>query len=109
MPRMLAFTICLLLPATVTAFGQQSSSPAPASATQSNTHNAEDLQALKSDTQQMRVLLNQMRNNLGFIENTTTPLHHQFELEIDMWQLVLEQMQRHITDLENAPPPKPGK
>jgi hypothetical protein len=40
----------------------------------------------------MRILLEQMQENLGMVQNLNTPLRHQFELEIEMWQLVFKQM-----------------
>ncbi|SRR6266568_4167234 len=49
---------------------------------------------LKEDLRQMRALLNQMRANLAFVGSTTTPLAHQFQLEIDMWQALLDRMER---------------
>jgi len=42
----------------------------------------------------MRAILNQMRTNLAFVGSTTTPLAHQFQLDIDMWQALLDQMER---------------
>lgn len=48
----------------------------------------------KEDLRQMRALLNQMRTNLAFVGSTTTPLAHQFQLEIDMWQALLDRMER---------------
>ena len=104
MTRTLLLATCLVLTTVpLTGYGQQT----PLTPPQNTTSNQppDDLQALKSDADRMRVLINQMRNNLGFIQNTTTPLHHQFELEIDMWQLVLEQMQHHINALEAANKP----
>ena len=56
---------------------------------------------MKDDIQKMRVILNQMRNNLAFVGNTTTPLAHQFQLEIDMWQALLDHMQQQQ---EQKPP-----
>jgi len=53
---------------------------------------------LKSDVQRMRVILGQMQSNLAFVQNTTTPLKHQFELEIEMWQVVLDEMDHHIRE-----------
>ena len=100
MTRTLLLTAFLALTVPLTGYGQQAPSTQPQ--TTISTPPADNLQALKSDAEQMRLLINQMRNNLGFIQNTTTPLHHQFELEIDMWQLLLEQMQRHINALETA-------
>lgn len=53
-------------------------------------------QAMKDDLQKMQVILNQMRTNLAFVGSTTTPLNHQFELEIGMWQLLIDQMKRRV-------------
>jgi hypothetical protein len=64
--------------------------------------NAEELAALKTDTEKMRVTLNQMKQNLAFVQTTQTPLKHQFDLEIDMWQLLLEQMDRRVSKMEQA-------
>ena len=61
-----------------------------------------ELQAMKSDVQRMRVILNQMRTNLAFVDNTQSPLKHQFELEADMWQVALDQMDRRIAAMENG-------
>jgi len=60
-----------------------------------------ELQSLKSDSQRMRVLLNQMRSNLAFVDTTQSPLKHQFEIEADMWQVMLDQMDRKIVELES--------
>jgi hypothetical protein len=59
-----------------------------------------EFQAMKSDVQRMRVLLNQMRTNLAFVDTTQSPLKHQFELEADMWQMMLDQMDRRMTTME---------
>jgi hypothetical protein len=59
-----------------------------------------EIQAMKSDVQRMRVILNQMRTNLAFVDNTQSPLKHQFELEADMWQVALDQMDRRISRME---------
>ena len=65
-----------------------------------------DLQAVRSDVQRMRVILNQMRTNLAFVDNTQSPLKHQFELETDMWQMMLDQMDRKIAAMEASHPQK---
>ncbi len=59
-----------------------------------------ELDALKADVQRMQVILNQMRTNLGYVSSTTQPLRHQFELEIDMWQIEIGQTERRIQKLE---------
>lgn len=69
------------------------SAPAPAA-------DQAEIDALKADLQRMNVTLNQMRSNLGFVTNTTGPLKHQFELDIDMWQMLLGQMERRVQRLE---------
>ena len=62
-----------------------------------------DQQANRQDLQKMRAILNQMRTNLGFVGSTTTPLNHQFQLEIDMWQALLDQMERRNDGKDRKP------
>lgn len=52
---------------------------------------------MRSDLQRMRALLSQMRSNLAFVQNTQSPLKHQFELECDMWQILISDLERHIS------------
>lgn len=61
-----------------------------------------ELQSMKTDVQRMRVVLNQMRTNLAFVDTSQSPLKHQFELEADMWQITLDQMDRRITRMESS-------
>jgi hypothetical protein len=42
----------------------------------------------------MQVLLGQMQRNVAFVSTGDTPLKHQFELEIEMWQLLLRDMEK---------------
>ena len=56
----------------------------------------EDIQALRSDLQRMKSLVQQMENNLAFVDTTQSPLKHQFQLEIDMWKTVIGEMERKI-------------
>jgi hypothetical protein len=51
-------------------------------------------EAMQADLRRMRALLEQMQNNLGFVQSGASPLKHQFELEIDMWRTLLEHMER---------------
>jgi hypothetical protein len=71
--------------------------------------NTDELRATQADAKKMRVILNQMRTNLAFVQNTQTPLKHQFELEIDMWQTLLDQMDRRIQEMEHSNSAKPGR
>jgi hypothetical protein len=81
--------------------GQRASAEAAPAAS-----DAGELQAAKADIARMRVVLNQMRTNLAFVTTTTNPLKHQFELDIDMWQALLDQMQRRVDAAERG---KAGK
>src|SRR5438034_644103 len=58
-----------------------------------------DLEAMRADSKKMHVILNQMQTNLAFVTNTTDPLKHQFELDIEMWQILLNQMDRRIEEM----------
>jgi TolA-binding protein len=62
----------------------------------------DDLIAMKADLAKMRVLVTQMQNNLGVTTTSTTPLYHQFDLQIQMWQLLIAQMERRVERMEHA-------
>ncbi|HEV8491984.1 MAG TPA: hypothetical protein VGR76_06925, partial [Candidatus Angelobacter sp.] len=53
-----------------------------------------DAQAQRDDIRKMRALLAQMQSNLAFVDTTQSPLKHQFQLDIDMWNVLLNQMER---------------
>lgn len=55
---------------------------------------ANDAQALQDDIKRMRALVGQMESNLAFVDSTQSPLKHQFQLDIDMWNMVINQMER---------------
>jgi hypothetical protein len=57
---------------------------------------------MKADLQRIRSLLTQMQNNLAFVGSTTTPLNHEFQLEIEMWRLLIAQMERHVQEMERT-------
>jgi hypothetical protein len=44
----------------------------------------------------MKALVQQMESNLAFVDTTQSPLKHQFQLEIDMWKIVIQQMERRL-------------
>ena len=44
----------------------------------------------------MRSLVQQMQTNLAYVTSIQGPLKHQFELEIEMWQLEIARMERHL-------------
>jgi hypothetical protein len=68
----------------------------PAGATVAPQTTQGDLEALRSDLQRMKVLVQQMESNLAFVDTTQSPLKHQFQLEIDMWKTVIQQMERRL-------------
>jgi hypothetical protein len=55
---------------------------------------ANDAQALRDDIKRMRALVQQMESNLAFVDNTQSPMKHQFQLDIDMWNILINQMER---------------
>ena len=59
-----------------------------------------DLVSLRTDVQRLKVLLNQMRANLAFVQTSQTPLKHQFELETDAWQVLIDQMDQRLKTME---------
>ena len=97
--------VLLLAVAAATQTGKPASSAKPSQNAASQTPAAPavdqaEIDALKADLRRMNATLDQMRTNLGYVGSTTQPLRHQFELEIDMWQLQLGQMQRRLIRME---------
>jgi hypothetical protein len=66
-------------------------------------------QDVRADLLRMRALLNQMRTNLAFVQDTQTPLKHQFELECDMWQILITDLERQMNAAPNDAAPKESK
>jgi hypothetical protein len=64
------------------------SQEAPVSSTQA--------QSLKDDLAKMRSLEQQMEVNLSLVDTTQSPLKHQFQLEIDMWRLMIQRMEERL-------------
>ncbi len=60
-----------------------------------------DVEQMRADLERLKVLLNRMRTNLAFVQTTQTPLKHQFELETDAWQVIVEQMDRRLKQMED--------
>jgi hypothetical protein len=60
-----------------------------------------DIEQLRQDLSRLKVLVNQMRSNLAFVQSSQTPLKHQFELEADAWQVIVEQMERRLKRIED--------
>ena len=97
--------ITLLSAALLGPMQQPSSSTARAAGSQANAANSaesaqikqlapDDARSLQDDIKRMRVLVQQMQNNLAFVDNSQSPLKHQFELEIEMWKVVISDMER---------------
>jgi TolA-binding protein len=57
-------------------------------------NSADEAKALEGDIRKMRSLVTQMETNLSFVDTTQSPLKHQFQLEIDAWRTVIDQMER---------------
>lgn len=73
--------------------------------------NSAEIAELKTDIGNMQSVLNQMQANFALVGNPTTPVNHILELNIDMWRMVTDQMQRRVRSLEekNAGRSKPQK
>jgi hypothetical protein len=57
---------------------------------------ADDVQVLRDDIKRMRAMVRQMETNLAFVDNTQSPLKHQFQLDIDMWRIVIDHLERRV-------------
>jgi hypothetical protein len=56
----------------------------------------EDVQSLRDDIKKMRTLVRQMESNLAFVDTTQSPLKHQFQLDIDMWKIVIDHLEKRV-------------
>lgn len=63
----------------------------------------QEIQALRQDITRMKTLVQQMQSNLAFVDNTQSPLKHEFELNIELWQTVIAQMDRRLEQLSRTP------
>jgi hypothetical protein len=61
---------------------------------------SDDAQALRDDIKKMRSMMRQMETNLAFVDNTQSPLKHQFQLDIDMWKIVIDHLERRVQNLK---------
>lgn len=75
---------------------QQPEAVAPAPQAGPAVANDAGVEAMRADLARMRILVGQMQRNLGFVDSGLTPLKHQFELEIEMWNLLINDMQRRL-------------
>jgi hypothetical protein len=55
---------------------------------------------LNRDLARMQVLLSQMQKNAAFVSRGDTPLKHEFELEMEMWQILLNDMEKRVNAAE---------
>jgi len=57
----------------------------------------------RAELAKMRALLGQMQRNAAFVSAGNTPLKHQFELEIEMWQLILRDLEGKLNAGQASP------
>ncbi|MCI0352172.1 MAG: hypothetical protein L0Z53_22360 [Acidobacteriales bacterium] len=53
---------------------------------------------LEKDLEKMRTLIGQMQHNLAAAATGETPLKRQFQLDIEMWQLLVQRMEKRLED-----------
>lgn len=59
-----------------------------------------ELADTKADVAKMQSLLNAMQANFALVGNPTSPANHELELNMDMWRVLIDHMQRRIERLE---------
>lgn len=80
--------------------GQAADKPAQSSINAGSSSEAEQLRAMQDDVTHMQALLTQMRANLGFVGGSTSSVYHEFDLEAQMWQTLINQMDRRIAEMQ---------
>ena len=98
--RLLFILVILLCVSSATATTTKPATLAKPAAAQANsgTQNlsADQAQGLKEDLAKMKSLVQQMETNLSSVDTSQSPLKHQFQLEIDMWRMMIRQMERKL-------------
>ncbi len=87
------FVAVLMISPYLAAQAQPPVHPAPPAADQ------QELQALENDVAHLRSLVRQMQMNMALVQTTQTPLKHQFDLETEAWQVLLDGMERRLQRL----------
>jgi hypothetical protein len=72
------------------------SAPSPAVTSPSLGMSEQQTEALRADIARMKNLVQQMEINLAFVDTTQSPLKHQFQLEIDMWKIMIIHMEKQL-------------
>lgn len=72
------------------------SEPQPEARQQEHKTTPDDVEALREDVTRMKALVQQMETNLAFVDTTQSPLKHQFQIEIEAWQVLIAQMERRL-------------
>jgi uncharacterized protein YlxW (UPF0749 family) len=97
--RVVVFAVCIS--SALLAQDQPQTTKAPAKELQPQREagmSREQVRELQADLERMRNMVEQMQTNIAFISSPQTPMKHQFELEIEMWQLVIDRMDRKIKE-----------
>ena len=110
--KAILYTAVAVFSLMITASGQSAETAQPHNAGQGAVHETPaaqtesgDVEQMRADLERLRVVLNQMRTNLAFVQTSQTPLKHQFELETDAWQVVVDQMDRRLKRMEERKAP----
>lgn len=89
--------ILLVLSCTLVAQQQKS---VPARAPSQNAHEtisaAPPTKDLAATLARMRALVQRMQSNLPAVASGQSPLEYEFQLQIEMWQVLMDQMERQI-------------
>src|SRR5947207_10985663 len=72
-------------------------------ATQPSPQSRNEIKDLRTDLDNMHNLLALMQRNVAFVSAGDTPLKHQFELEIEMWQLLIRDMEKKTGTSDASP------
>lgn len=92
-------TVILLLSSFLILRAGQSPQQTPQTENSPSAHNAltsDDVAELRRDIELMKANVHQMQTNLAFVDTTQSPLKHQFQLDIDMWNLLIADMERRL-------------
>ena len=93
---------CCIIVLSAARSNQDKPNPDTSLAGQNDQDQNDQNQALRNDLTRMKSLVQQMEQNLAFVDTTQSPLKHQFQLEIDMWRTMINQMERRLQSRTHA-------
>jgi hypothetical protein len=108
MTQLRIFCLVLILLLVLCSQASSQAETRPLAGSSVNADQSSELTDMKADLAKMQSSLNQMQAVFALVGNPTLPANHELQLNIDMWRILINQMQRRVDRMERMQvgPPK---